>query len=170
MPAPVTPLLDLDLLLTDAERATADRVAALATGWRASIADWFASGDAPVRGIALDLGSAGLLGMSLPEPFGTAAGAVAYGMACMEVEAVDSGLRSLLSVQGSLAMHAIHAFGSPEQAERWLPGMAAGAIVGGFAASKFRLARKAVTAAMMISSTATISMPAQTGSPRATRT
>lgn len=133
MPAPITPLLDLDLLLTDAERATADRVAALATGWRASIAGWFANSDAPVRGIAADLGSAGLLGMSLPAPFGAGAGAVEYGMACLEVEAVDSGLRSLLSVQGSLAMHAIHAFGSPDQAERWLPGMARGEVVGGFA-------------------------------------
>jgi glutaryl-CoA dehydrogenase len=133
MSVPPTPLLDLDLLLTDAERATADRVAALAAPWRASIADWFAAGEPPVRRIAADLGSAGLLGMALPEPYGSAAGAVTYGMACLEVESVDSGLRSLLSVQGSLAMHAIHAYGSAEQAQRWLPGMARGEIVGGFA-------------------------------------
>jgi glutaryl-CoA dehydrogenase len=70
--------------------------------------------------------------MTLPEPYGAGAGAVAYGLACLEVEAVDSGLRSLLSVQGSLAMHAIHAFGSPEQRQRWLPGMARGEIIAGF--------------------------------------
>jgi glutaryl-CoA dehydrogenase len=133
MPAPATPLLDLDLLLTEPERATADRVAALAAPWRTSIAGWFAASDPPVRQIAAELGSAGLLGMSLPQPFGSAAGAVGYGMACLEVEAVDSGLRSLLSVQGSLAMHAIHAYGSPEQAQQWLPGMARGELIGGFA-------------------------------------
>lgn len=133
MPAPQTPLLDLDLLLTDDERATADRVADLAAPWRDTIAGWFTESDAPVPQIARELGAARLLGMSLPEPYGAGAGAVAYGMACFEVESVDSGLRSLLSVQGSLAMHAIHAFGSPEQAQHWLPGMARGEILGGFA-------------------------------------
>ena len=58
--------------------------------------------------------------------------AVAYGLACLELEAGDSGIRSLVSVQGSLAMYAIHAFGSEEQKNAWLPGMAAGDLIGCF--------------------------------------
>ncbi len=133
MPNADIPLLDADLLLTDDERATQRRVAELALPWRADIARWFEDEAAPVRRIAAELGGAGLLGMSLPEPFGHSASAVSYGLACLEVEAVDSGLRSLMSVQGSLAMHAIHAFGTPEQHEAWLPAMARGEVLGGFA-------------------------------------
>jgi glutaryl-CoA dehydrogenase len=79
-----------------------------------------------------ELGELGLLGMHL-DGYGCAgASATAYGLACLELEAGDSGLRSLVSVQGSLAMFAIHAFGSEAQKERWLPPMAAGEIIGCF--------------------------------------
>jgi len=73
-----------------------------------------------------------LLGMHL-EGYGCAGtSATAYGLAAMELEAGDSGIRSMVSVQGSLAMYAIHRFGSPEQRERWLPDMARGAVIGCF--------------------------------------
>jgi len=79
-----------------------------------------------------ELGELGVLGMHL-EGYGCAgASATAYGRACLELEAGDSGLRSLVSVQGSLAMFAIHAFGSEEQKERWLAPMAAGEVIGCF--------------------------------------
>jgi glutaryl-CoA dehydrogenase len=78
------------------------------------------------------LGELGLLGMHL-EGYGCAgASATAYGLACLELEAGDSGLRSFVSVQGSLAMFAIHAFGSQQQKERWLGPMAAGEVIGCF--------------------------------------
>ena len=83
-------------------------------------------------GIARDLGDLGLLGMHL-DGYGCAgASATAYGLACLELEAGDSGLRSFCSVQGSLAMFAIHRFGSEEQKERWLPPMARGELIGCF--------------------------------------
>ncbi len=85
-----------------------------------------------IRELARELGSLGALGMSL-DGYGCAgASAVQYGLACLELEAADSGIRSLVSVQGSLAMYAIHRFGSEEQKRRWLPGMAAGEIIGCF--------------------------------------
>ncbi len=85
-----------------------------------------------IRELARELGSLGALGMSL-DGYGCAgASAVQYGLACLELEAADSGIRSLVSVQGSLAMYAIHRFGSEEQKQRWLPGMAAGEIIGCF--------------------------------------
>ena len=133
MPAQPIPLLDADLLLTPTERALADRVAAVAAPWREHIGQWFEEQSAPVARIARELGSAGLLGMSLPDPYGCGSSSLEYGLACLEVESVDSGLRSLLSVQGSLAMHAVHAFGDHEQRDRWLPGMASGRLIGGFA-------------------------------------
>ncbi|NMO57125.1 acyl-CoA dehydrogenase [Actinoplanes sp. TBRC 11911] len=126
-------LLDLDSLLTDEERdvralvrrVTDDRV-------RPSVAQWYEDGAAPVRELALEFGKLGLLGMHL-EGYGCAgASAVAYGIACMELEAADSGVRSLVSVQGSLAMYAIWRYGSEEQKQRWLPGMAAGELIGCF--------------------------------------
>lgn len=79
------------------------------------------------------LGEAGLLGMHLHGHGCAGASAVAYGAACLEVEAVDSGWRTFVSVQGSLAMTAIATFGSEEQKQRWLPGLAAGRAVGCFA-------------------------------------
>ena len=82
--------------------------------------------------LGTELGELGLLGMHL-EGYGCAgASATAYGLSCLELEAGDSGLRSFVSVQGSLAMFAIHAFGSEEQKQRWLPAMAAGEVIGCF--------------------------------------
>ena len=95
------------------------------------IGDAWRAGSLP-EGLGLELGELGLLGMHL-EGYGCAGtSATAYGLACLELEAGDSGLRSFVSVQGSLAMFAIHRFGSEEQRERWLPGMAAGEVIGCF--------------------------------------
>jgi glutaryl-CoA dehydrogenase len=126
-------LLDLDRLLSDEERAVRDTV----RDWVKSrvlpeIADWFERGELPSRELARELGGMGLLGMHL-EGYGTAgASAVMYGLACHELEAGDSGVRSLVSVQGSLAMYPIWKFGSEEQKEAWLPRMATGEAIGCF--------------------------------------
>ncbi len=97
------------------------------------IAEWFEAGEIPdVRGLAKELGSLGVLGMHL-EGYGCAGmSATAYGLACLEIEASDSGIRSLVSVQGSLAMFAIWRWGSEEQKQAWLPGMATGDLIGCF--------------------------------------
>jgi glutaryl-CoA dehydrogenase len=126
-------LLDLDHLLSDEERAVRDTV----RDWVKSrvlpeIAEWFERGELPSRELARELGGMGLLGMHL-EGYGTAgASAVMYGLACHELEAGDSGVRSLVSVQGSLAMFPIWKFGSEEQKEAWLPRMATGEAIGCF--------------------------------------
>jgi glutaryl-CoA dehydrogenase len=99
---------------------------------RPHLAEWYETGSMPVRDVARELGSLGVLGMHL-EGYGCAGtSATAYGLACMELEAGDSGLRSLVSVQGSLAMFAIREHGSPEQMEEWLPRMASGEAIGCF--------------------------------------
>ncbi|GAB17658.1 glutaryl-CoA dehydrogenase [Gordonia effusa NBRC 100432] len=99
---------------------------------RPNVGDWFEAGELPVRELALELGKLGLFGMHL-EGYGCAnTSATSYGLACLELEAVDSGLRSFVSVQGSLSMYAIRAFGSEEQREEWLPRMAAGEAIGCF--------------------------------------
>ncbi|MEU4633122.1 acyl-CoA dehydrogenase [Micromonospora chalcea] len=99
---------------------------------RPEIAAWYEAGRLPVRELARELGELGVLGMHL-EGYGCAGtSAVAYGLACFELEAGDSGLRSLVSVQGSLAMYAIWRFGSEEQKREWLPRMAAGEAIGCF--------------------------------------
>jgi len=96
------------------------------------LADWYEAGSVPTRELAKGLGALGLLGMHL-EGYGCAGtSATAYGLACMELEAGDSGLRSLVSVQGSLAMFAIWQHGSEEQKQEWLPQMASGAAIGCF--------------------------------------
>ena len=96
------------------------------------IADWYEAGDLPGRELARQLGELGVLGMHL-DGYGCAGtSATAYGLACMELEAADSGLRSLVSVQGSLAMFAIHHWGSDEQKNEWLPRMATGEVIGCF--------------------------------------
>jgi glutaryl-CoA dehydrogenase len=96
-----------------------------------NIADWFEEGRSPT-GLMKELGAIGVLGMHL-EGYGCAGtSATAYGLACMELEAGDSGIRSLVSVQGSLAMYAIHRWGSEEQRQEWLPRMAAGEAIGCF--------------------------------------
>jgi glutaryl-CoA dehydrogenase len=126
-------LLDLDHQLSDEERAVRDT----ARDWVKSrvlpeIAEWFERGELPSRELARELGGMGLLGMHL-EGYGTAgASAVMYGLACQELEAGDSGVRSLVSVQGSLAMFPIWKFGSEEQKQAWLPRMATGEAIGCF--------------------------------------
>ena len=126
--------LGLDDLLTDEDRAVRDTV----RSWAADrvlpqIADWYERGELPgIRELARELGSLGALGMSLTGYGCAGASAVQYGLACLELEAADSGIRSLVSVQGSLAMYAIWRFGSEEQKQQWLPGMAAGEIIGCF--------------------------------------
>ncbi|WP_183069338.1 acyl-CoA dehydrogenase family protein [Streptomyces sp. gCLA4] len=126
--------LGLDELLGPEDLAVRDTV----RGWAADrvlphIAQWYESGELPaIRELARELGAIGALGMSL-EGYGCAgASAVQYGLACLELEAADSGIRSLVSVQGSLAMYAIWKYGSEEQKQRWLPGMAAGELIGCF--------------------------------------
>ncbi len=95
------------------------------------VADWFEEGTFPIE-MAKELGALGLLGMHL-EGYGCAGtNAVSYGLACLELEAGDTGLRSLVSVQGSLAMFPIWKFGSEEQKHEWLPRMAAGEVIGCF--------------------------------------
>lgn len=132
---PTTPdvLLRVDSLLDDEERQIRDTVRALVKSRIApDIASWYEKGELPARELAVELGSLGLLGMHL-QGYGCAGtSAVAYGLACLELEAGDSGIRSLVSVQGSLAMFALHAFGSEEQKQHWLPEMAAGRKIGCF--------------------------------------
>ena len=126
-------LFAIDHLLSEEERAIRDVVREYVDAEiRPNVADWFESGRIPARQLAKDLGTLGVLGMHL-EGYGCqGTSAVAYGLACLELEAGDSGIRSLVSVQGSLAMFAIHAFGSEEHRQRWLPGMAAGEHIGCF--------------------------------------
>jgi glutaryl-CoA dehydrogenase len=136
MPASAQSPLDLisfDRLLTEEERSIRDVVKGFVDDRiRPDIADWFDTGVIPARELAKELGTLGVLGMHL-EGYGCqGTSAVAYGLACTELEAGDSGIRSLVSVQGSLAMFAIHAFGSEEHKQQWLPGMAAGDLIGCF--------------------------------------
>jgi glutaryl-CoA dehydrogenase len=130
--APLT-LFGIDSLLTEEERAIRDVVRSFVDERiRPFVADWFEDGTIPARELALQLGELGVLGMHL-EGYGCAGtSAVAYGLACTELEAGDSGIRSMVSVQGSLAMYAIHAFGSEEQKQEWLPRMARGEAIGCF--------------------------------------
>ena len=131
--APIDDLLDLDALLTPEDKELRETIRRFGEQrLRPHIAEWFEAGEVPVRELAADLGKLGILGMHL-EGYGCGGStATAYGLVCLELEAVDSGLRSLVSVQGSLAMTAIHAFGSEEQKQQWLPGMAAGEKIGSF--------------------------------------
>jgi glutaryl-CoA dehydrogenase len=126
-------LFAIDSLLDEEERAIRDTVARFCHKQvRPHLTEWFESATIPGRDLARLLGKLGLLGMHL-EGYGCAGtNAIAYGLACMELEAADSGIRSLVSVQGSLAMYAIWRFGSDEQKERWLPQMASGEMIGCF--------------------------------------
>jgi glutaryl-CoA dehydrogenase len=97
------------------------------------VAEWFETGDIPgIRDLAVDLGSLGVLGMHLDGYGCPGMSATEYGLACLELEAIDSGIRSLVSVQGSLAMFAIHRWGSEEHKQQWLPQMASGRAIGCF--------------------------------------
>lgn len=126
-------LFATDELIGEEERAIRDTVRRFVDDRiRPGIAGWYEEGSFPVRELAPELGRLGVLGMHL-EGYGCAGtSATAYGLACMELEAGDSGLRSLVSVQGSLAMFAIWKHGSEEQKQEWLPRMAAGEAIGCF--------------------------------------
>jgi glutaryl-CoA dehydrogenase len=125
-------LLAIDHLLTEEERDIQATVREfVAQRVEPNIADWYERGDLDI-GLMRETGELGLLGMHL-EGYGCAgANAVSYGLACLELEAGDSGVRSMVSVQGSLAMFAIWKFGSEEQKTAWLPRMATGEAIGCF--------------------------------------
>jgi glutaryl-CoA dehydrogenase len=126
-------LLDLDDTLASEDRLLRDTIRRFADEQlRPHIAEWFEAGTLPARDLALEFGKLGVLGMHL-DGYGCAgAKASQYALACVEIEAVDSGLRSLVSVQGSLAMYAIYAYGNEEQKQQWLPRMASGEAIGCF--------------------------------------
>jgi glutaryl-CoA dehydrogenase len=134
--SPASPA-DLDLLriddqLTPEERLIRDTVRAFAADRvMPHIADWFEAGTLP-RELVPEAGKLGLLGMHLTGYGCAGLGPVAYGVACRELEAADSGLRSMVSVQGSLAMYPIWRYGSEDQKAEWLPRMAAGEAIGCF--------------------------------------
>lgn len=123
----------VDRLIDDETKAMRDTVRRFVDDRiRPELAAWYETGQVPARELARELGDLGLLGMHL-EGYGCAGtSATAYGLACLELEAGDSGIRSLVSVQGSLAMYAIYAWGSDEQKEQWLPSMATGESIGCF--------------------------------------
>lgn len=126
-------VLRVDEELTDEERMVRDTVRDfVAERVAPRVAGWFEDGTFPVRELAPELGKLGLLGMHLTGYGCAGTSAVAYGVACRELEAADSGLRSFVSVQGSLAMTAIHKYGSEAQKREWLPAMAAGEAIGCF--------------------------------------
>jgi glutaryl-CoA dehydrogenase len=125
-------LLGVDHLLSEDERDIQATVREFVEQRvKPNIADWYERGDLDL-GLMREAGALGLLGMHL-QGYGCAgANAVSYGLACLELEAGDSGVRSMVSVQGSLAMFAIWKFGSEEQKTTWLPRMAAGEAIGCF--------------------------------------
>jgi len=129
----LTDLLALDSRLNPEQKALKKVVRDFADReLRPHIAEWFESGEIPARELAKKIGSLGLLGMHLEGYECPGADALSYGLACLELEAVDSGLRSLVSVQGSLSMYAIYAYGSESQKKEWLPKMARGEAIGCF--------------------------------------
>jgi glutaryl-CoA dehydrogenase len=121
----VSPLDDVETSVQQTVRRFVDEEV------RPNVARWFEDGVFPTDLIPA-LGDLGLLGMHLTGYGCAGTSAVAYGLACLELEAADSGLRSFVSVQGSLAMHALRKFGSEEHKDEWLPRMAAGRAVGCF--------------------------------------
>lgn len=135
----MSPLHDLDeaiglsSMLSSSEREWAERARAVAAEHIAPfIDDDFEQARFRVEAVPR-LGEAGLLGMHLDGHGCAGASAVSYGLACLELEAVDSGWRTFVSVQGSLAMSAIHRYGSEQQKTQWLPRMARGEAIGCFA-------------------------------------
>jgi glutaryl-CoA dehydrogenase len=126
-------LLNIDELHSEEELAVRDVVRRLMDEHvRPNVADWYEQGHVPVRDLAREFAKVGLLGMHLTGYGCAGASAVAYGVACLEAEAADSGVRSLISVQGSLAMFGIWRWGSDAQKDEWLPRMAAGEAIGCF--------------------------------------
>jgi glutaryl-CoA dehydrogenase len=131
-PAAAVDLLRVDDELSEEERLVRDTVRDFAAKKiLPHIADWFEAGTLP-RELFPEVGQLGLLGMHLTGYGCAGMGAIAYGVACRELEAADSGLRSLVSVQGSLAMFPIWKYGTEEQKQEWLPRMAAGEAIGCF--------------------------------------
>ena len=132
MPIDPHDFLDTDALLSTEDRDIRDTVRAFADAELAPyVADWYDQGTLP-DDLGPRLGKLGLLGMHL-DGYGCAGmSATAYGVACRELEAVDSGLRSFVSVQGSLAMYALHRWGSDAHKDEWLPRMATGEAIGCF--------------------------------------
>jgi glutaryl-CoA dehydrogenase len=128
--------LDIDALLSDEERMLRDTVRRFVSERvMPGIEKWFEAAEFP-REMATEIGELGLLGMHL-EGYGCAGvSSVSYGLACLELEAGDSGFRSFVSVQGSLAMFPIYKYGSEEQKQHWLPKMAAGEVIGCFGLSE----------------------------------
>jgi len=129
----VSDVLALDSLLSAEERTVRERVRDFTNQRiRPGIAGWYEDAVFPLE-LAPELGELGVLGMHL-EGYGCPGrSAVEYGLAAMELEAGDSGVRTFVSVQGSLAMTAIHKWGSEDQKQEWLPRMAAGELIGAFA-------------------------------------
>ena len=125
-------LVGLAAQLSDEERLVRDTVRAYVQARvLPNIAQWFEEGVLP-RDLGVELGRLGLLGMHLSGYGCGGASAVAYGLACLELEAGDSGIRSFASVQGSLAMYAIYRYGDEAQKRQWLPPMARGEVIGCF--------------------------------------
>ncbi|MBY6364468.1 acyl-CoA dehydrogenase family protein [Rhodococcoides corynebacterioides] len=127
-------LAGIDDLLSADEKAVRDSVRALCERRvEPYVGDWFERGEIDdIRGLAKELGALGVLGMHLTGYGCAGMSATEYGLACLELEATDSGLRSLVSVQGSLAMYSIWKYGSEEQKTEWLPRLAAGEALGCF--------------------------------------
>ena len=129
---PVVDLLDAHEMVPAEEQAFQDVVRQFGEQrLRPIIAEYYENGGFPLE-LAKEFGKLGVLGMHLDGYGCGGASALAYGLACLELEAVDSGFRSFVSVQGSLAMFSIHAYGSEEQKREWLPPMAAGNAIGCF--------------------------------------
>ncbi len=126
-------LIDVDHLHSAEELSIREVVRKLVDARvRPFVADWYERGHVPARELAKEFGAIGLLGMHIHGYGCAGASAVAYGLACLELEAADSGVRSLVSVQGSLAMYAVYRYGSDAQKDEWLPRMATGEAVGCF--------------------------------------
>ncbi len=124
--------VDIDHLLSDEERTIRDTVRQFVQERvLPDIEEWFETATFP-RDVADELGKLGLLGMHLTGHGCAGTNSVSYGLACMELEAGDSGFRSFVSVQGSLCMFPIWRYGSEEQKERWLPRLGAGEVIGCF--------------------------------------
>ena len=133
-PAAIDPsdFVGVDALLSEEERAVRDTVRRFVREHvLPEVGDWFDQGILP-REVVAEVAKLGLFGMHLDGYGLPGASAVQYGLACLELEAGDSGIRSAVSVQGSLAMFPIWKWGSEEQKERWLPGMHAGDLIGCF--------------------------------------
>ena len=126
--------IGIDDVLSEDEKSVRDSVRAFCSRKvEPHVAGWFEQGELPgIRDLAKELGDLGVLGMHLTGYGCAGMSAVDYGLACLELEAADSGIRSLVSVQGSLAMFAIWRFGSEDQKREWLPRMAAGTAIGCF--------------------------------------